>query len=375
MVALGAYWHGSYFFILQEEADQSLHDYLKGPGNEFESQELWTQMQGVVEGLSTLHTRFKNTKIAYHRDLKPANILVLKKKLKIADFGLLEFKPVTLPGDTELTGIPNDHNTGFYAAPRQAKYTREDDLWSLGCIMSEVATRDILGCNGVSDYKKARMTDRASGQDTPRFFSGQQVKEAVLRMHVQLHDHVQSVIPTNGNSTTDFQRSFYDREFFGLLNRMLRRDSIPADLLGVPARGVALDAAHVVETLERLRKEASLTTVLDDGVEHISLDQDLQDADLLNSTMEAHFTSFMETLNQRNRTKIPATTLPDLKQYIVNLQHIQHAERRQQGLARLGAFIERFGDFNELITTLPNVGEIMAFIWVRSVFPAQQGLN
>ncbi|CAN9204194.1 unnamed protein product [Alternaria alternata] len=363
MIALGAYWHGSYFFILQEEAEQSLHDYLKGPNKKFDSQELWKQIQGVAEGLGTLHTRFKKTKIAYHQDLKPANILVVKKKFKIADFGLLEFKPVTVPGDTELTGIPNNHNTGFYAAPRQAEYTREDDLWSLGCIMSEVATCDILGCDGVSEYKKARMTDGASGQDTPRFFRGQQVKEAVLRMHIQLYDHVQSARPINGNSTTDFQRSFYNKEFFGLLNRMLRRDYNPVDLLGVPGKGVALDAAYIVETLRRLRKEASPTTVLDNGVEHISLDQYLQDAESLSSTMEATFTGFIETLNRKNRAKISTTTLTALKQYIVNLQHVQHIERRQQGLTRLGPFIEKFGEFGELIAALPSVGDIMAFIW------------
>lgn len=128
MVALGAYWHSSHFFILQEEAEQSLHDYLKDPSNAFESQELWTQMQGIAEGLSTLHKLYKGTKIAYHQDLKPENILTVKRKLNIADFGLLELKPITLPGDTDMTGIPNNHVTGFYAAPRQAKYTRDCDI-------------------------------------------------------------------------------------------------------------------------------------------------------------------------------------------------------------------------------------------------------
>ncbi|KAJ5020983.1 kinase-like domain-containing protein, partial [Bipolaris maydis] len=117
MPALGAYWHGSYFFILQEEAEQSLHDYLKDPSDTFEPQELWTQMQGIAEGLSMLHNLYKDTKIAYHQDLKPANILIVKRKLKIADFGLLELRPVALPGDTDMTGIPNNHVTGFYAAP------------------------------------------------------------------------------------------------------------------------------------------------------------------------------------------------------------------------------------------------------------------
>jgi serine/threonine protein kinase len=363
---LGAYWHGNHFFILQEEAEKSLHGYLKESGDEFESQELWTQMQGVAEGLNTLHKLYKGTKIAYHKDLKPANILIVKRKLKIADFGLLEFKPVSLPGDTDPTGIPNGHNTGFYAAPRQGKYTRYCDIWSLGCIMSEIAVCDIQGREGVSDYKQARMADGASGKDTPRFFCGQQVKDAVLRRHAQLHDHVQFAVATDGNSTTQFQKRFYNKEFFGLLNRMFRRNRTSGNLLEVPGEDTGLDAAHVVETLEILRKEASPTTGLDNIAGNLSLEQYLQDPELLGSSMEAHLVGLRDILNWKNRVRFPATTVTALKQYIVNLQHRQHVERRQQGFSRLGPFLERFGQFGELITTLSGVGEIMGFIWVSA---------
>jgi serine/threonine protein kinase len=372
MAALGAYWHGSYFFILQEEAEQSLHDYLKEPGDKFESQELWTQMQGIAEGLSTLHKLYKGTKIAYHQDLKPANILIVKRKLKIADFGLLELKPVTLPGDTDMTGIPNNHVTGFYAAPRQDKYTRDCDIWSLGCIMSEVATFDIHGPQGISDYKDARMADGAMGRDPPRFFRGQQVKESVLLMHTKLYDHVQSVVLDEGNSIAQFQRAFYNKEFFGLLDRMFRRDCVSADLLDVSDDGISLDAAHVVKTLEKLRKEASPTAVLDHEVEQLSLEQYLQDAELLEPSMVAHFAGFREILTRRNRARFSATTWTALKQYIVNLQHTQHAERRQQGLARLAPFLERLGEFGELIATLSSVEDIMGFVWVCHSLPAEE---
>jgi serine/threonine protein kinase len=373
MVALGAYWHGSYFFILQEEAEQSLHDYLKEPDDRFESQELWTQMQGIAEGLNTLHKLYEGTKIAYHQDLKPANILIVKRKFKIADFGLLELKPVTLPGDTDMTGIPNNHVTGFYAAPRQARYTRECDIWSLGCIMSEVATFDIYGPEGVSRYKSARMADGASGHDPPRFYRGQDVKESVLLMHTQLYDHVQSAVSNDGNATAQFQRAFYNKEFFGLLDKMFKRDRVSAGLLDVPDDGISSDAMHIVKTLEKLRKEVLPTTVLNDEVEQLSLEQYLQDTESLKSSMKAHHIGFGEVLTRKNRAKFSATTLTALKQYIVNLQHTQHAERRQQGLARLGPFLERLSEFGELIASLPSVGEIMGFIWVCSFVPAEDG--
>jgi serine/threonine protein kinase len=302
--------------------------------------------------------------------LKPANILIVKRKLKIADFGLLEFKPVTLPGDTDSTGIPNNHNTGYYAAPRRGRYTRDCDIWSLGCIMSEIATCDIQGREGVSEYKKARMADGASGRDTPRFFYGQDVKGAVLRRHTQLHDFVQSAMPTDGNSTMQFQKRFYNEEFFELLNRMFRQDRMPVNLPEIQGEDTGLDAAHVVKTLDTLRKEAFPTTVLDNKVGDLSLEQYLQDAESLRSSMEVHLIVFRDILNRKNRVIFPATTVTALKQYIVNLQHKQHSERRQQGLARLGPFLERFGQFGELITTLPSVGEAMGFIWVSGSQPA-----
>jgi len=321
-------------------------------------------MQGVTEGLNTLHKLYKGTKTAYHRDLKPANILIVKRTLKIADFGLLEFKPVTLPGGTDSTGIPNDHNTGYYAAPHQTTYTRDCDIWSLGCIMSEVATCDIRGRDGVSSYKQARMHDGATGKDTPRFFSGQHVKKSVLHMHTQLYEFVQSPSPIIENPTTQLQKKFYNEKFFDLLNKMFRWGRASTNSSEVPHEDIRPDAAHIVEMLEALRKEAYPAIDLDDRIDSLSLDQCLQEAHLLSSSMEMHLVDFKESLTWRNRTTFWATTVTDLKQYIVNLQHIQHRERRQQGFGRLELFLERFEEFGGLITNLPNAEEIMASIWV-----------
>jgi hypothetical protein len=91
--------------------------------------------------------------------------------------------------------------------------------------------------------------------------------------------------------------------------------------------------------------------------------------------MEACLTDFRNILNKKNQARFPATTVTALQQYIVNLQHKQHAERRQQGLARLKPFLESFGQFSELITTLPSVGVTMGFIWVSGSQPAEQGPN
>jgi serine/threonine protein kinase len=366
MVALGAYWHGNQFFILQEEAEQSLHDYLKGEGDEFQPEELWKQMKGVADGLTTLHRIYEGTKIAYHQDLKPANILVVKRRLKIADFGLLEFKPVPLPDEAGSTGVPNAHNTGYYAAPRQGNYTRDSDIWSLGCIMSELATCDIQGRDEFENYKKARIANHSPGSDPRAFFSGHSVKEAVLKRHSLLQNivHSKELIDRDAAST-QFQEKFYTKEFFDLLNSMFRHKQNSTSLLEVPGGVVAVpDAGHVAETIERLRKAAVPASALDNQIENLSLEQHLLNADALNSSLTAHVTDFKKILNRKNKMRFPATTLADLKQYIVNLQAKQHAERRQQGLKRISLFLERFEQFGELIKSLPDALEFMGFVWV-----------
>lgn len=219
------------------------------------------------------------------------------------------------------------------------------------------------------------MADGASDRDTPRFFRGQNVKESVLSMHAQLYDHVRSALSIDGNSTAQFQRAFYNKEFFGLLDEMFKRDRVSAGLLDVPDDGILLDAAHIVKTLEKLRKEALPTTVLDDEVEQLDLEQYLQDAESLESSMKAHLIGFGEVLTRRNRARFSATTLTALKQYIVNLQHIQHAERRQQGLARLGPFLERLDEFGKLIASPSSTEEIMGFVWVCGLLPAEEYPN
>ncbi|KAF2827401.1 hypothetical protein CC86DRAFT_290274 [Ophiobolus disseminans] len=86
-------------------------------------------------------------------------------------------------------------------------------------------------------------------------------------------------------------------------------------------------------------------------------------------SLAAHILDFKEVLNRRNRLKFPTTTVADLKQYIINLQAKQHAERRQPGFKRLDLFLKRFEDFGELIKSLPGAMEFMGFVWVTACHP------
>lgn len=87
---------------------------------------------------------FCHTNGIIHLDLKPQNILVDESRcLKIADFGSAK----------KITHNPTDRSFNtvcslWYRDPEillgQKKYSYHNDMWSIGCIISEIATKYIL---------------------------------------------------------------------------------------------------------------------------------------------------------------------------------------------------------------------------------------
>jgi serine/threonine protein kinase len=89
----------------------------------------------LLSGIHACHV-----KRIVHRDLKPQNILVCKEEtvLKLADFGLS--RAFRIPSQT----YTHEVVTLWYRAPEillgEKYYLPAVDLWSLGCIMAELAT-------------------------------------------------------------------------------------------------------------------------------------------------------------------------------------------------------------------------------------------
>lgn len=135
------FYHNEHLFIVTELLKDNLYDYYKF-NKEKETEEYFTvgRLQKItwqiLKGLEYIH----NLKLV-HCDLKPENILIKsysRTEVKIIDFGS--------------SCYIHDHLSSYvqsrsYRAPEViigCKYDYKIDMWSLGCILSELFTGSVL---------------------------------------------------------------------------------------------------------------------------------------------------------------------------------------------------------------------------------------
>jgi len=111
----------------------SIHGLLAKFGS-FDEKLIRVYMRQILSGLKYLHGNG-----LVHRDIKGANILLdTTGRLKLADFGMAsKILAGTNRGTTGLAG------TSYWMAPevvRQQSFGKPADIWSVGCVMVEMAT-------------------------------------------------------------------------------------------------------------------------------------------------------------------------------------------------------------------------------------------
>eukprot|EP00931_Biecheleriopsis_adriatica_P007106 TRINITY_DN10841_c0_g1_i2.p1 TRINITY_DN10841_c0_g1~~TRINITY_DN10841_c0_g1_i2.p1 ORF type:complete len:355 (+),score=59.55 TRINITY_DN10841_c0_g1_i2:69-1067(+) len=127
----------------------------------FEESLVVSYTRELLEGLQYLHTRDPPV---IHRDIKGANVLVdLECHVKLSDFGCSKrTEPDSTMAHTLRGSIP-------WVAPEVLKgsgYGRKADIWSLGCVMIEMATaKHPWGSfdNPMAAMCKIAMSDATSG--------------------------------------------------------------------------------------------------------------------------------------------------------------------------------------------------------------------
>ena len=125
------------FEYLDEDLRKFL-DFRKRRNLFMSTQMLKSFVYQILSGLAFCHSRR-----VLHRDLKPQNLLVEQQRVvKLADFGLA--REFTLPLHT----FTHEVVTLWYRAPEillgTERYTSAVDIWSVGCIMAEMATNTAL---------------------------------------------------------------------------------------------------------------------------------------------------------------------------------------------------------------------------------------
>ncbi|KIW13609.1 hypothetical protein PV08_08799 [Exophiala spinifera] len=153
-----------YNFIFPLAIGGSLADMFLGrrpsPFEAFE--ETFLAFSGIVSAVRAVHDGFADgvEVIGCHRDLKPSNILLNGKTMLLADFGLSRFKQ-----PEEGSASYFRAGRGDYLAPecedldglfKKHVIHRSSDIWSLGCILSELLVFMLAGTSGIEMFRSSR---------------------------------------------------------------------------------------------------------------------------------------------------------------------------------------------------------------------------
>lgn len=183
-------YHDHYNFIFQVAEGGSLADLLDGKAGTYhpEGPELLLALTGLASAIDAIHNFRADTldaRSGCHHDLAPRNILIHDNTLLLADFGLSTFKDLQEDSQTTFKDVH-----GTYIAPEcQAlpsltpqRIGRAGDIWSLGCIMSELYTYMMWGgASGIRQFQEARRFELTPGIQCFRFYQGSEAPSAAVR--------------------------------------------------------------------------------------------------------------------------------------------------------------------------------------------------
>ncbi|GAB2297566.1 hypothetical protein Dimus_031661 [Dionaea muscipula] len=152
-------------FMVMEYMEHDLKGLMETMKQPFSQSEVKCLMLQLLEGVKYLHDNW-----VLHRDLKTSNLLLNNRgELKICDFGLARQYGSPLKPYTHLVV------TLWYRAPElllgAKQYSTAIDMWSLGCIMAELLSKEPL-FNGKTEFDQLDKIFRILGTPNETIWPG-----------------------------------------------------------------------------------------------------------------------------------------------------------------------------------------------------------
>ncbi|XP_038992375.1 cyclin-dependent kinase G-2-like isoform X1 [Hibiscus syriacus] len=152
-------------FMVMEYMEHDLKGLMETIKQPFSQSEVKCLMLQLLEGVKYLHDNW-----VLHRDLKTSNLLLNNQgELKICDFGLARQYGIPLKPYTHLVV------TLWYRAPElllgARQYSTAIDMWSLGCIMAELLSKEAL-FSGKTEFDQLDKIFRTLGTPNETIWPG-----------------------------------------------------------------------------------------------------------------------------------------------------------------------------------------------------------
>jgi serine/threonine protein kinase len=190
---LFSYEYKDEYYLLFPMLSMDLSEFLsrEEPYGEFKNNKTFyaalSQLSSAIQAVHSLSFANEDMlvqKIGYHHDIRPQNILVTENTFVLTDFGLARFK---LPEEGSETLWRE--TIGDYIAPEcmTEDYTRLDtgrsiDIWSLGCLVTEIAAYMERGPGGVTAFANSRRRTKIPLLiENACYFEGEELRQSADR--------------------------------------------------------------------------------------------------------------------------------------------------------------------------------------------------
>ncbi|KAM5568148.1 cyclin-dependent kinase G-2 [Rosa sericea] len=211
-------------FMVMEYMEHDLKALMETMKQPFSPSEVKCLMLQLLEGVKYLHDNW-----VLHRDLKTSNLLLNNRgELKICDFGLARQYGSPLKPYTHLVV------TLWYRAPElllgAREYSTAIDMWSLGCIMAELLSKEPL-FNGKTEFEQLDKIFKILGTPNETIWPGFSKLPGVK---VNFVKHQYNLLRKKFPATSFTGSPVLTEAGFDLLNKLLTYD---------PEKRITADAA------------------------------------------------------------------------------------------------------------------------------------